>query len=157
MTRKQELQMKSFFARHFPHIKLPTIWRTHAKLEKHTGIRPVWYDCCVNSCQAFTGICKDATHCTQPKDPSKSLTNLCNEPRYFEKLDKQGKLRPRKRYMTIPLEPRLRQQWMDEQQAEYMMEYRQSFNNKRTDDYRDVFDGKLYQKFLRETKGLFQR
>jgi len=55
ITRKSGEKMTGFFEKHYPDINLPTIYRINTILEKRTGIKPQWYDCCINSCMAFTG------------------------------------------------------------------------------------------------------
>lgn len=44
------------------------------KLEKMISISPIWIDCCINSCNAFTGDLKDLQNCP-----------ICKESRYIIK------------------------------------------------------------------------
>jgi hypothetical protein len=150
ITRKKRQEIKEFFKRHFVQITLPTIWRINEKLAKHTGIIPVWYDCCINSCMAFTGPSADDDHCTAPKYRSKPNGPRCNEARYYP-----GTTRSRKKWLYIPLLQRLVKQFGSEQ-ARVLTEYRASFDSKSCSDLTDIFDGELYQE-LRTLKGLFTR
>ena len=140
--------MIAFFSRHFPSIQpeIPSMWRINEKLEKLSGIHPQWFDCCINSCMAYTGLYKDKLSC-----------DYCNTPRFYDRKDTKGHQKPKKRYLFLPLCPRLRAQYKTEQ-AQVLMEYRASFDNRQGGaDYTDIFDGKLYQHWLREKLGLFQR
>jgi hypothetical protein len=135
VSRKKQQEIKEFFQRHFPDISLPTIWRINEKLSSHTGIRPVWYDCCINSCMAFTGDATNDAHCTALKDKPKPTGRRCNA-RYFE-----GTVKPRKRWLYIPLLPRLIRQFKSEQ-ADVLSEYRASFDDPTPGrDFCDIFNG----------------
>src|SRR5271154_1347692 len=73
ITREKQLAIKEFFERWFPTTAkaLPSIWHTDRIMQKHTGIVPQWWDCCINSCMAYTGVYEDSanTHCTYCKAP----------------------------------------------------------------------------------------
>jgi len=146
ITRKKQLEIKAYFTRHFPHIGLPTVWNINKKLEGVTGILPQWEECCINSCMAFTG---------EYKDDSNRRCLHCNELRYFDQPLRNGQQKPRKRWLYLPLIPRLQRQYMSEK-ASTLSTYRAGFDGKAPGgSYTDVFDGDLYLKLRQQ--GLFNR
>jgi hypothetical protein len=154
MTRSTAEAMVAYFKRWHEDVKLPSIYRTNEKLERRTGIKPVWIDCCVNSCIAYTGEFASDEICTQV---IKTTKEVCNQPRYFDRLDKWGNNVARKRYLYLPLEGRLRHQFSTKTwQPEEMSTYRASFDSRPNgSNITDCFDGELYQGFLRVKLGLF--
>ena len=147
MTRKKRQEMLGFFRRHYPHIQLPTIWRLLEKLEKLTGVVPEWYECCPHSCVAFTEEYSSLDKC-----PWKD----CGQLRYHPRTS-NGKLRPRKRWLYLPIVPRLRQLYASSC-AEELSTYRAGFVRRREDQettLTDIFDAKMYQDLLK--KGFFAR
>lgn len=148
ITREKQLAIKEFFERWFPTTAkaLPSIWHTDRIMQKHTGIVPQWWDCCINSCMAYTGVYEDSanTHCT-----------YCKAPRFYSYLGQRNQQKARKRFLYIPLAPRLRRQFMTDQ-AKVLTSYRAAFDTRAVGDITDVFDGEIYQD-LRWNQGLFNR
>lgn len=135
VTRSKRLQLKELFQQHFPHVKLPSIWRINEKLESMLQLKPQVLQCCPNICEAYTGAKAEALTCS-----------FCGTARYYE-----GSLRPRKEWIYFPLLPRLQKQYQDLHRAEKLTTYRAKFDNPRTEnrwDITDVFDGELYQELL---------
>ena len=130
-----------FYADYF-HIKSPTIWRVQEKLQQHTGIIPVWYDCCINSCIAYTGQYSPLDSC-----PYKG----CGESRWRPQLGNEKK-RARKQWLYIPLIQRLKTQF-NGPYAEQLTTYRACFATKSDGILMDIFDGNLYRALLE--KGFF--
>ena len=145
MTRKKRQEMLAWFTLHHPDIQLPTIWRIQAKLEKLTGIKPVWYHCCKNSCMAYTGEFSDLEACLE-----------CSTPRYnTQTLTRESK--PLKKWLFIPLIPRLKHQFSTKYAAE-LSTYRAQFQLQSTNETvvsKDIFNGRIYQDLLRT--GVFKR
>jgi len=70
--------------------ELPSLYYMRERIRFLSGVEPQYYDCCVQSCCAFTGPNETLSHCP-----------YCKEARWRE----DGK--PRKIYVYIPLIPRL--------------------------------------------------
>jgi hypothetical protein len=110
------------------------------RLQRRTGIKPVFFDCCYNNCIAFTGKYADDDQCP-----------YCKEMRLAESS------RARKRFMYVPLLDRLRLQYQNASRAQVLSGYRHSFTEADSQTkFRDVFDGDLYHGFHRKELGLFQ-
>ena len=140
ITRKKRVELKAFFKRWFPqiHSSIPTIWRLREKLEKLAGITPVRYDCCVNSCMAFTGDYSEWRACLH-----------CGQDRYYNNSEK-----PRKTWIYVPLTPRLMQQFSGPLAGD-LMQYRSQSTTRSDGKIRDIFDGKHYKDLVVE--GFFSR
>ncbi|KAJ8582823.1 hypothetical protein M405DRAFT_749678, partial [Rhizopogon salebrosus TDB-379] len=95
-----------------------------------TGVKPRYYDCCVNSCMAYTDKYFHHQYCA-----------YCNEPR----LDSKGK--PRRRFCYLPLIPRL-QGFFQKSELISKMSYRAEYKSK-PGQIADVFDGAHYQRLRR--------
>ena len=108
------------------------------RLQRRTGIKPHYFDCCYNSCIAFTGKYADDDKCP-----------YCKEMRLTS--------RARKRFMYVPLLDRLRLQYQNASRAQVLSNYRHSFTEEDSQiKSRDVFDGDLYHGFHRNELGLFR-
>ncbi|KAF8139630.1 hypothetical protein EV363DRAFT_1146843, partial [Boletus edulis] len=95
-----------------------------------TGIKPVMYDCCPNSCVAYT---RKYTH--------HSSCPICNERRF------QANGQPRSQFTYFRLIPRL-QGFFQSKQMAARMSYRRDFQPHES-KIRDVFDSAHYQHLLR--------
>ena len=125
-----------------PETKLPSLRRDLEKLQRISGIKKETFDCCANSCMAFTGEYKTAEKCL-----------YCEEDRFF---DETGK--PQQTWSYIPLISRLKLQYRNPGRAKVLSEYRNGFNPSLTagvDRLRDIFDGNLYREFHVEELSLF--
>lgn len=104
-----------------------------------SGVKPVKYDCCINSCMCFS------------EHYAKLECYLyCQEKRFMEVTQKDGskKLKPQRRYQYIPLIPRLVALYSN---AEYSakLQYRDNFISDPS-NVTDIFNGSHYQ-HLRKT------
>jgi hypothetical protein len=116
----------------FPDRPIPT-WKVIMTRALHlAGLEPVFIDCCINSCMAFTGNHTKLKNCIWPK---------CKQPRY----DTSGK--PRKRFCYIPLIPRLKM-FMASERFSKLMQYRAHGHHHEEGTVKDVFDGQHYRKLL---------
>ena len=98
------------------------------------------YDCCINSCLAFTGPYKNAEICP-----------ICDESRYS---DDRKVRKVRNTFDYIPIVHRLRLQYADPLRAALLKEYRRSLEEQPWEDgVRDYWDALLYQQ---QKEGLFQ-
>lgn len=150
-SRKNSKKYVAFLQRHTDMKSPPSIYRINTELEKHSGMKPVWYDCCLNSCMAFTGEFSSLLSCTSTKGG-----NLCGEARYYVDLDRKGLCRPRKRFLYLPLGPRLNNLYMTNL-AEKLSTYRAAFTDGDGVNMTDIFDGDLYQNYHLKELGLFKR
>ncbi|KAL0567757.1 hypothetical protein V5O48_014238 [Marasmius crinis-equi] len=71
-------------------------YQVKSRLETLTGIIPILYDMCVNSCMAFTAIYEELLQCI-----------YCGEDRYED----AEHTKPRRRFETIPLGPQIQALW----------------------------------------------
>lgn len=139
MTRAKRQELAALFEEHFPHVILPKVRRINEKLERMLKLKPRIHDCCINSCQAFTG-----------KDSGALACRFCHSSRYHTTEDGKHTFRPRKEWVFFPLAPRLALQYQGDR-AQVLTEYRASFDNARSSNFegwRDVFDGDLYQDLI---------
>ncbi|PPR00475.1 hypothetical protein CVT26_009682 [Gymnopilus dilepis] len=115
----------------FPELNFESLKTTKSRVEFLAAFRPALYDCCVNSCLCYLGSHKDERAC-----------HYCKEPRF----NADG--RPRKRYLYIPLIPRLLGYYKNIPLIK-KMSYRHNFQHD-PNITKDVFDSSNYQK-LRAT------
>ncbi|KDQ10506.1 hypothetical protein BOTBODRAFT_115737, partial [Botryobasidium botryosum FD-172 SS1] len=119
----------------FPALStLPSLAAIQTQMTRLSGLVPMHYDCCINSCCCFTGPFAKLTQC-----PFED----CGEPRF----QSDGKT-PRKQFSYLPLTPRLVQLFASEECAN-AVDYRSNFAydpRKIT----DVFSSARYQRLLGE-------
>jgi hypothetical protein len=99
------------------------------RVGKISGLKPKLYDMCINSCLCYTGHYADLLICP-----------YCKEMRH------NARGRARRRFSYIPLIPRLRALWENEDMAK-LMEYRGKFTHD-PETIKDIFDGLLYRSLL---------
>jgi hypothetical protein len=90
-----------------------------------SGIEPQWFDCCVNSCIAYTGTYQDLDKCP---DCSEARRNPRNEPRRL--------------FCYIPFIPRLQDYFANEKSLNEL-QYRHNYTPS-NDSISDVFDSEYY-------------
>ncbi|RDX40487.1 hypothetical protein OH76DRAFT_1387642, partial [Lentinus brumalis] len=106
------------------------------RIEFLSGLEPVRYDCCINSCVSYANPAyASLTRCPKPK---------CEEPRYTA----DGK--PRKVHVHIPLIPRL-QAFQGNRAKAAKMQYRAKEHVHIPGKTTDIFDSERYRK-LRMTR-----
>ena len=131
----------------FPDCDFFSLDRLKRRIRNLTGITPLFYDMCDNSCIGFTGPFADLTHCPH-----------CGTLRYDSiKYDaSDGEIRvPCKTFLTIPLGPQLQALWRSTESAQ-AMRYRDTCtrqvltelaeNGGRMDLYEDFLSGSEYLK-----------
>lgn len=91
-----------------------------------SGVEPVWYDCCPNTCVAYTGELTENDECPE-----------CGEPRYLT----NGK--PRRQFCYLPLIPRL-QRFFQNENCVNDLYYRHNYEYKPY-EISDVFDCMHYK------------
>jgi Transposase family tnp2 len=126
MSRKTFDQMRFTF-RH--KIDLDSGWVILHRMAILSGVEPVNYDCCVNSCMAYTGKYQHREDCP-----------FCNEPRYTTKRH------ARRTFMYLPLIPRLQSFHQSKSMIE-KLSYRHHYQCS-DDRIRDVFDSSHYRQLL---------
>ncbi|KAI0640398.1 hypothetical protein C8Q79DRAFT_882617, partial [Trametes meyenii] len=107
--------------------KLPSLHKIKARVTFLAGIKPQVYDCCSDSCVAYTGPFADLQECP-----------YCKLSRY----DDYGK--PRRRFTYFPMEARLAALSSHRETAE-RMQYRGDYISDPSGTVQDVFDGDNYQ------------
>jgi hypothetical protein len=117
--------------------------RRDNKVTKASGLFPVLYDCCENSCMAFTGDNSDLTHCAKAS---------CGYPRWR---DMENHSNPYKQFMYFPLIPRLKQQYRCQQRAKILQEYprpwsRRPLTNSAPENITDWWSGIHYRQLRRD-------
>ncbi|KAI0062792.1 hypothetical protein BV25DRAFT_1789773, partial [Artomyces pyxidatus] len=111
----------------FPSEDVLSIKAAQTRIALLAGFKPQLYDCCPNSCLAYTGPRDSLNDCPE-----------CKTPRY------KADGRARKRFTYIPLIPRLRACAASPAVAT-QMRYRAFEHKSHSDEISDVFDGKHYQ------------
>ncbi|KAJ7173917.1 hypothetical protein C8R43DRAFT_873458, partial [Mycena crocata] len=96
-----------------------------------SGVEPVWYHCCVNTCMAYTGDDSDSEAC-----------RFCREPR----LSSTGK--PRRLFCYLPIIPRLQGYFHNPKMVERLL-YRHRYRHKHG-TIADVFDSIHYRTLRKE-------
>lgn len=106
-------------------------WKlTYAHVAALSGIKPVLYDCCIDSCVCFTGPHSDLEACP-----------YCHKGRY----DEHGQ--PQNRFSHIPLIPRLKAYLANTTMAN-KMQHRATGHVHSPDMITDVYDGHHYRSLL---------
>lgn len=111
-------------------------WVILARIAILTGIEPVWIDCCVNSCIAYTKHHTDAKHCPHCQEPRRTPGPLSES-------------RPRRQFPYIPLIPRLKGYFSNLSMID-KLSYRSSYIHD-GETISDVFDGLHYRQLLETT------
>ncbi|KAJ3506832.1 hypothetical protein NLJ89_g6648 [Agrocybe chaxingu] len=91
---------------------------------------PIWQDCCVNSCMAYTKNASDDEFCS-----------YCGEDRWNDVK------KPRRMFCYIPMIPRLQRMFSDPETCDRLM-YRHEYKISK-DTISDVFDSRHYQNLCR--------
>src|SRR5918995_2611370 len=110
-----------------------SLYKVKKSLERLTGLVPIFYNMCENSCICYTGINESLQSCP-----------LCGSSRY-DSTDKSKKFMP---YLSI--KKRLEIQYNNKVRAEELLYRHQYINNKDIDseDLEDIFDKKIYKELL---------
>ncbi|KAI0371590.1 hypothetical protein BV20DRAFT_942100, partial [Pilatotrama ljubarskyi] len=114
----------------FPSANLESWKAVQARAAQLSGFEPECYDCCVNSCIAFTGVYAKDNSCP-----------FCAEPRH------NSKGQPRQQFVYLPVIPRLQAQMANWEMAQHLL-YRGTEHAHDPGVIRDVMDGELYRTLL---------
>ncbi|KAJ7218621.1 hypothetical protein GGX14DRAFT_310063, partial [Mycena pura] len=114
--------------RAFPQLKdLPSLYQLQARIALLSGIKPVKYHCCKNSCCCFVGPYANLDSCP-----------YCEEARY------DSRRRPRATFNYLPLIPRLKALFADKEVCEQLL-YRARYKSKDS-KISDIFDSLHYRR-----------
>ena len=92
-------------------LQIQSEWVILQRLAVLANVEPVYYDCCVNSCMAYTGRYEHHEAC-----------DFCHEPRYGKKR------RSRRVFMYLPLIPRLQAMFQSKEKIG-LLSYRHLFKH----------------------------
>ena len=110
----------------FPSERLPSLHKIQARVAFLSGLAPQHFDCCIESCMAYTGPLSDLLECPH-----------CGTSRH----DEHGK--PRRQFSYVSIIPRLSALYRDPTTAEKMA-YRADFDAE-PGVVKDVFDSSHYR------------
>src|SRR6266536_4533272 len=117
-------------------IERISLYKVKKYLKKETGLVPVFYDMCENSCICYTGQYEFYQTCP-----------MCLSTR----LDAKGKAKKVMPYLSI--KNRLKIQFNDENRVKEFLYRHEYIINKETDDnddLNDIFDGNIYKELVEE-------
>ncbi|KIJ42790.1 hypothetical protein M422DRAFT_106994, partial [Sphaerobolus stellatus SS14] len=106
----------------WPELKIDSPKVLRQRIRNLSGLSPVNYDCCVNSCCAFTGHLSDLTQCPH-----------CNEDRF----EANGRI-SHKQFQYIPLKPQLQKLYTSHK----------SRHEHQPDKICDFYDSQVYRELL---------
>jgi Transposase family tnp2 len=122
------------------------------RLQRRTGIKPHFFDCCYNSCVAFTGKYANDDKCPYCKEMRFTTSSDARK-----RSDARKQSHARKQVMYVPLIDRLKYQYRNAFRARVLSNYRHSFTEEDSRaKWGDFFDGDLYHGFHQIELGLFQ-
>ena len=110
-----------------------SLYKVKKYLKEITGLVPVFYDMCENSCICYTGQYESYQNCP-----------ICDSTR----LDAKGKAKKVMPYLSI--KDRLNIQFNDENRARELIYRHEYITNKEDDDLDEIFDGKIYKELVDE-------
>ncbi|KAJ7142046.1 hypothetical protein C8R43DRAFT_829957, partial [Mycena crocata] len=110
---------------------IETLHHIQTRVAFLSGIKPVYYACCINSCVCFVWKYEKDTRCP-----------YCSEERY----DRHGK--PRKIFSYLPLIPRLVNSFLNQEEIDEIR-YRAEYDTA-LPGTADVFDGMHYRRLCNE-------
>ena len=113
-----------------------SLYKIKKYLKEITGLVPVFYDMCENSCICYTEEYESYQNCP-----------ICDSAR----LNTRGKAKKVMPYLSI--KDRLKIQFSDENRAKELLYRHEYITNKEDNDLDDIFDGKIYKELV--NKNLF--
>ncbi|KZT54446.1 hypothetical protein CALCODRAFT_526830, partial [Calocera cornea HHB12733] len=105
----------------------PPLACVERRVEYVSGLKSVSYDCCKNSCMAYTGSLTELDACPWCKEPRRKPNGT-----------------PYRQYQYLPLIPQLRAQYANAERAALLSSYRTS-QYPYAVEVTDIFQGKLYR------------
>ena len=115
-----------------------SLYKVKKYLIEVTGLVPVFYDMCENSCICYTEQYKSYQNCP-----------ICNSARYSDSTRRKAK----KVMPYLSIKDRLKTQFSDENRAKELLYRHEYIRNKSDNDLDDIFDGKIYEELV--NKNLF--
>ena len=91
--------MRSNIQECYPESTMLSFDQVRNRLKTITGVLPLHFDMCVNTCLAYTGPFAPLTECP-----------FCGEHRYKQHLDVDSKM-PRRQFISLPIGPQLQALW----------------------------------------------
>ncbi|KAF8339245.1 hypothetical protein F5887DRAFT_889596, partial [Amanita rubescens] len=113
-------------------MKIGSQWIISQRIAILSEIKPIFYDCCINSCLAYTGAYEYDLHC-----------KFCREPRF-----KGHKTIPRRTFCYFPIISQLQGFFQSVEMIE-LLSYRQTYVSS-SETIGDVFDAKHYRKLCQK-------
>ncbi|KAJ7726336.1 hypothetical protein DFH07DRAFT_1001751, partial [Mycena maculata] len=107
-------------------MDLSSEWVMLHRIAILSRIEPAWYNCCINSCAAYTGDFSDLSECP-----------YCDEPR----LTPAGK--PRRMFAYLPIIPRLQGFFQNPKSVQQLL-YRHNYDHTPS-TISDIFDSEHYR------------
>jgi hypothetical protein len=115
-----------------------SLFKVKKYLIEVTGLVPVFYDMCENSCICYTEQYESYQNCP-----------ICDSARYSDSTRRKAK----KVMPYLSIKDRLKTQFGDENRAKELLYRHEYIRNKSDNDLDDIFDGKIYKELL--NKNLF--
>ncbi|KAJ7608961.1 hypothetical protein DFH06DRAFT_901759, partial [Mycena polygramma] len=112
-------------------MELSSEWVMLHRMGILSGIQPDWYDCCVDSCCAYTGAFSDLTECPYCDAPRRSPTG-----------------KSRRMFAYLPIIPRLQGFFQNPKSIDRLL-YRHDYVHV-PGTISDVFDGEHYRTLLNQ-------
>ena len=110
-----------------------SLYKVKTYLKKITGLIPVFYDMCENSCICYTGQYESYHNCP-----------ICDSTR----LDIRGKAKKVMPYLSV--KDRLKIQFNNENRAKELHYRYEYITNKDDNNFDDIFDGEIYKELVNE-------
>ncbi|KAJ7069063.1 hypothetical protein B0H15DRAFT_783198, partial [Mycena belliarum] len=109
-------------------LEISSHWAMIHRIAILSHIEPVWYDCCPQSCIAYTAHYANLTHCP---------ISTCKTPRFTDSN------KPRRLFCYLPIIPRLQGFFQNSAKIDALL-YRHRYKH-RAGEISDVFDGQHYR------------
>ncbi|TFK62276.1 hypothetical protein BDN72DRAFT_750088, partial [Pluteus cervinus] len=126
----------------FPNTPMESWKETRSAAGTLSFLKPVFYDCCINSCCCFVGVYADAEECP-----------YCHQTRYrsagTNTASNSNNRKPRKRFAYVPVIPRLLALFRNKAMIE-SLSYRTKFHSTDDSDIEDIFSGTHYHQLQEE-------
>ncbi|KAJ3536584.1 hypothetical protein NMY22_g5977 [Coprinellus aureogranulatus] len=113
-------------------LQISSEWVMLKRMADLAGVELQHFDCCINSCMAYTGDHADKDKCDH-----------CKEDR------RDGRGKAKRVFSYLPLIPQLRGIYTSNEMAA-LMHYREKFDCEGPEIIKDVFDGAHYQRLLKK-------
>ncbi|KAI5804435.1 hypothetical protein EDC01DRAFT_611109 [Geopyxis carbonaria] len=140
LTQDASSTIRKFISAIAGNTKTPCDQRTASgRLEKQTGLTPIYYDCCPNSCMSYS------------MNAALEECPICQHPRW-QFVD--GCRQAYSRHVYIPIIHRLCLWYSNAARAETLVQYRKHAESRSM--YTDFWNGSLYRDILKKKRLCFQ-